>query len=136
LAFTRAQTAWGRAFTPPYRTLWITLRSINWSLPLGEFGSMMWAIEFASSIVFLALPLYLLRGYHKALPIYALMLILMPLSTGVTTGMNRYAAVAFPGFFALAGFGENRAVDRLLVFGSALLLGVFKVAFSNGYMII
>lgn len=135
MAFMRAQSAWGRSFTMPHRTLWAAVTSINWSLPLGNFGNTNWAFEFSMGIVFLALPLLLLRGFHKALPIFALLLILMPLTTGVVAGMPRYAAVAFPSFFALAKLGENRAADRLIVFGSALLLGLLKVAFSNGFMI-
>jgi hypothetical protein len=45
----------------------------------------------------------------------------------------RCEVVAFPSFFALARFGEDRGVDRLIVFGSALFLGLFKLAFANGF---
>jgi Gpi18-like mannosyltransferase len=135
-AFSKGQVAWGRSFTPPYQTLWTTLKSINWSLPIGQFGNTIWAIEFVSSIAFLALPFALLRGHHKALPIYAFLVILMPLTTGTTMGMVRYEVIAFPSFFVLASLGERRSIDRLLVFASALLLIVFKLAFANGYSII
>jgi len=82
------------------------------------------------------LALFLLRGgYHKSLPIYALLLILMPLSTGSMMSMLRCEVVAFPAFFALAGFGKTREVDRLIIYGSATFLSLFKLASSNGYFL-
>jgi|GEM_PF-6334125 len=135
-AFSKAQVAWGRSFTMPYRTLWNAITQIHWSLPYGNFGNTFWACDVVMSLVFLALPFFLLRGFHKALPIYSLLLILMPLTTGITAGMSRYAVVAFPAFFVLARFGEKRAVDRWIVFSSSLLLCLLKIAFSNGFMVI
>jgi Gpi18-like mannosyltransferase len=135
-AFSKAHTTWGRSYMAPYRTLWNAITSIDWSLPLGNFGNTMWAMEVISSLMFLALPLFLLRGYHKALPIYSLLLILMPLSTGSMLSMLRCEVVAFPAFFALAGFGRTREVDRLIIYGSAMFLALFKLASSNHYNIL
>jgi hypothetical protein len=63
-------------------------------------------------------------------------LVLMPLSTGTVMSMMRLELVCFPGFFALARLGENRSVDRLIVFGSGLLLALMKVGFSNAYPVL
>jgi hypothetical protein len=134
-AFSKAHSAWGRSYLPPYLTLWRALRSIVWRMPYGNFPNTVRAMETVSSLVFLALPFCLLRGFHKALPIYALLTILMPLSTGIVLSMLRCEAVAFPAFFALAKFGEDRRADRLIVYGFALFLAVFKLAFSNGYSV-
>lgn len=135
LAFSKAHSAWGRSYMAPYTTLWNAIAAIDWSLPMGNFGNTIWAMEVTSSLLFLALPLFLLRGYHKALPVYAMLLVVMPLSTGSTMSMLRCEAVVFPAFFVLAGLGRNREFDRLIVCGSALLLGLFKLAFSNGYFL-
>jgi Gpi18-like mannosyltransferase len=134
-AFSKAQSAWGRSYMAPYVTVWRAIRSITWSLPYGNFGNTMWAMETASSLAFLVLPFFLLRGFHKAMPIYAWLLTLMPLMTGLMTSMLRYEVVVFPAFFALARLGENRGVDRLIVYGSSLFLAIFKLAFSNGYFL-
>jgi hypothetical protein len=136
LAFSKAQIAWSRSFTLPHRTLWNTLTSMSRDILVpGNIGQIGATIDLVSSIVFLALPLLLLRSFHKALALYTLLLVLMPLSTGTVTSMTRYQLVAFPGFFALARLGENRSVDRLIVFGSGLLLALMKVGFSNSYPI-
>jgi hypothetical protein len=133
--FSKAHSAWGRSYLPPYVTLWRALRDVNWSLPYGNFGNTVWAMETASSLAFLMLPFGLLRGFHKAMPIYALLIILMPLSTGIVMSMLRCEVVAFPAFFALAKVGADRRADRLIVYASALFLAIFKVAFANGYFL-
>ena len=134
-AFSRAHAAWGRHYTWPQVTLWQSIRSVRWLLPFGILGQAIWAFDTLCAIGFLVLPFLLRRGFHKALPIHALLLTLMPLSTGITMSMGRCVIVAFPAFFALAKLGENRDVDRLIVFGSSLLLALFSVAFSNGYFL-
>ena len=134
-AFSKAHSAWGRSYLPPYVTLWRAMQSVYWSLPYGNFGNTVWALETTSSLVFLVLPFFLLRGFHKALPIYAMLMILMPLSTGIVMSMLRCEVVVFPAFFALAKFGEDRRADRLIVYGFALFLAIFKLAFANGYFL-
>jgi Gpi18-like mannosyltransferase len=135
LAFSQAHAFWKRSYTWPHTTLWNAFKGINWSLPLGDRGDMTWAMELLSSLVFLALPLAIPSGFHKALPALALGLVLMPLSTGHVMSMMRCEVVAFPAFFALARFGSNRGFDRLFLFGSGLFLSVFKIAFANWYFL-
>jgi hypothetical protein len=136
MAFSKAHAAWGRSFQMPYITVWTALRAVDWSFPIESMGNTITALEVVSALAFLALPILLLRrGFHKALPIYAISLILMPLSTGSTMSMMRCEVVSFPAFLALAQLGKNRTLDRLIVFGSALFLGLFKLAFANAYPI-
>jgi hypothetical protein len=135
-AFSKAHTAWGRHYTWPHETLLRSLRQVDWSLPIMNYGKNIQAIDLVSSIAFLALPFFLLRGFHKALPVYAILMIVMPLSTGLTMSIQRCESIIFPSFFVLAKFGENRNVDRFLVLGSALFLSLFKLAFSNGHSFI
>jgi hypothetical protein len=132
LAFTRAHAFWGRSYLAPHLTIWRTLLAIDWTFPLRDHGNTVRAIDLLSSLVFLGLPLLLLRGFHRALPIYALLLIVMPLSTGTVLSMLRCEVVAFPSFFALARLGKNRSVDRWIIYASTLFLVIFKLCFGNG----
>ena len=132
LAFVRAHGAWGRSFASPARALWDSLTHIDWTLPRDHMNAVT-ALDAVTAVLFLALPLRLFRRYDPALPIYALLLILMPLSTGSLKSMMRLEVASFPAFFALAELGERRDADRAIVFLSAIFLGLLNVRFANWY---
>ncbi len=135
-AFSKAHSAWGRNYVWPHQTIIDTFNRINWSLPIDFFAGNILLLDLITAFAFLTLPFLLLKGYHKSLSIYAMLMILMPLSTGITMSLQRVVLVIFPAYLALAKFGKNREIDRLIVFGFALGLGVYKLAFSNGHPIL
>jgi hypothetical protein len=136
IAFSKAHAAWGRSYQLPHITIWNALRAVDWSFPIEDLINTITALEVVTSLAFLGLPFLLPRRFHKALPIYAFLVVLMPLSTGSTLSMMRCEVVAFPAFFALARLGRSRTTDRLMVFGFALFLSLFKLAFANSYLIL
>jgi hypothetical protein len=134
LAFVHSHAAWFRKPTLPHETLIQGFRSIDWSLPF-EVGNTMRVIDCVSAVGFLILPFFLLKTYHKSLAIYSLAVILMPLSSGAVYSMTRFELAAFPSFFGLARLGRNREVDRCIVAGFAIFLGLFSLGFTNWYFI-
>jgi hypothetical protein len=134
LAFLSAHGAWGRSAALPHDTLAQTLSRIDWRLPRDVMNTID-LMDALSAILFLILPLFLFRRADPALPIFSLLLILVPLASGSVKSMLRCECVAFPVFLTLAEFGRNRVVDRALVFGSALLLGVLVLQFANWYWV-
>ncbi len=134
LAFVHVQPAWLRRPTLPHLTLWEGFAGIDWNLPFEAVNTMQ-VLDCMSAIVFLILPLYLLRTFHKSLAIYSLAVMLMPLSSGAVYSMTRFELAAFPSFFVLARLGANRDVDRFIVSASAIFLGLLSLGFSNWYFI-
>lgn len=134
LAFSHAQRFWHRSFTLPPVTLVREFRTLSWVFP-GDPHAMVKMLDLFSSLLFLALPFGLLRGVPKALPLYALLLILMPLATGRVLSMLRLEVVAFPAFLTLAKLGAHRRLDRLFIAASSLFLGLFKLAFASGFFV-
>jgi hypothetical protein len=134
LAFVAAHGAWGRSSAPPHRAVVAALSAMDWSLPRDLVRTITF-LDAASALLFLALPLLLFGRCDPALPIYSLLLILVPLSTGSVKSMMRLESVAFPAFFALARLGANRTADRAIVFASALFLGLFNLLFANWFWV-
>ncbi len=136
LAFLSAHRAWGRSVlgSGAHEFWFADLRHLHWSLPRDMMNTIT-VMDAVSAVVFLILPLFLFGRFDVALPIYSLLLILIPLSTGSLKSMMRCECVAFPVFLVLARFGRSRDVDRALVFGSALFLGLLALQFANWYWV-
>ncbi|MHC5538016.1 mannosyltransferase family protein [Singulisphaera rosea] len=134
LAFVRAHGSWGRSFASPTQALWTALTNIDWSLPRDHVNTVT-AMDAVTAALFLILPFRLFRRYDAALPIYALVLMLMPLATGSLKSMLRLEVVSFPVFLTLAELGKNREVDRVIIFVSAIFLGLLNLRFSNWYWV-
>lgn len=132
LAFVKYQEGWGRSFVFPLKTLANGIREINWSFP-HDWHNMDMFMNLVSSVVFLLCPFLLLGKYDVALPVYSLLLILVPLSTGSLLSLMRFEVVAFPTFFAFAQLGEHRAVDRFITYVFAIFLGLYNILFLNWY---
>jgi hypothetical protein len=134
LAFLHAHESWDRRPTFFPVTIWNGLQAIDWSFPNNE-RNMLKVLDCVTGIGFLVLPFFLFRKVDKAVAIYALLGILMPLSSGGMSSMIRFSVVLFPSFFVLAQWGENRRVDRLIVSASAMFLGLLTLGFTNWYFI-
>lgn len=131
-AFVKYQAGWGRGFTFPLITFFRGIKEIDWTFPHG-YHNMDMFMNLITSIGFLVLPFFLLGKFDIVLPIYALLLVVIPLTTGSLLSLMRFEVVAFPSFFALARLGENRSTDRYIVFTFALFLGLYNLLFANWY---
>ncbi len=134
LAFLKAHAAWGRSFLLPHRTLAGALARTDWSFPRDMMNTITF-MDAVSVVPFLILPLLMFRKFDVSLPIYSLLMVLIPLASGSVKSMMRVEAVAFPAFLALARLGANRDVDRAIVFVSGLFLGLLTIQFANWYWV-
>jgi hypothetical protein len=134
LAFMKAHAAWGRSLLPPYESIRQAFVSTNWSFPR-DMMNVVTFLDAVSALVFLGLAIWSIRVCGLALGLYAVLMVLIPLSSGSVKSMIRCEAVIFPVFFVLARWGRHPTVDRSLVLGFGLLLGVFALQFANWYWI-
>ena len=132
-AFIEAHGSWGRSLGSA-GGLVESLRAIDWSVPRDMMNTIT-LMDAVSAAAFLALPLVLVRRFDPALVVYGVLLIAVPLATGSFKSLMRCEAVSFPAFLALARLADRREVDRAIVFGFALLLGLLSVQFANWYWV-
>lgn len=118
-AFARAQGNWGRSagwFWRPIADFLADPRQVGepWNLIALNFG--------VAVVLLLAGGVLLFRRQWSA-GAYALVSVLLPLSTSSLQSIARYALVVFPLFLALAMAGRRPLVDRTLFGTSVFLLG-------------
>ncbi|MBI5880195.1 MAG: hypothetical protein HZB53_21300 [Chloroflexi bacterium] len=80
----------------------------------------------------LAVSAWQLRRGRASYGVYGLLCVLIPLSTGQTLGLNRFALAAFTVPLALAG-ARSPWVDRAYTLGGALLLALYTMLYVQGY---
>lgn len=126
-AFLHAQQAWGR--TP--RAFWQPLVDYlrNWR-EVGEPWNLL-AFNFAVALLLLVSAALLLVRRQYALGAYAMLSVLLALSSGSLQSIGRYAIVVFPLFFWMAISARSTLVDRLisatLFAGLGWLLALFAL---------
>jgi hypothetical protein len=67
--------------------------------------------------------------------LYALIMLILPLSSESLLGMHRYLLVIFPIFMMMAVLADEHKVHDYVVAISAVLLGTFMAMFANGGLI-
>ncbi len=121
----RAQAAWGRTFTAPWRTL---LHPSAWHEKMGT-------IELACVALFLVLGTGLVVRRRYALGTYALLSLAPILLSGTLMSATRLLLVVFPAFALLAEGGARDRVDRpVLVVFSTVQAALF-IAWSRFYWV-
>lgn len=76
-----------------------------------------------------------IRRLAPGLALYGAAVVILPVITGTLVSLNRYALAATPAFLGLALAGRNPLFDRLWTLASALILGLYLVAFAHGYWV-
>lgn len=126
-AFLHAQQAWGRTPGAFWQPLVDYLR--NWR-EVGEPWNLL-AFNFAVALLLLVSAALLLVRRHYALGAYAMLSVLLALSSGSLQSIGRYAIVVFPLFFWMAISARSTLVDRLisatLFAGLGWLLALFAL---------
>lgn len=121
-----ASRVWGRQLMWP----WEVILNTNYSALFGwDFYRLFLVLLFfyLSSIV--------LKKLGIVYCLYFLLGIIYPLSTGTLACMDRYLAVLFPGFIALAFLGEEAIWDAAIIVFFIIFLAFNVVLFSNGYFV-
>jgi Gpi18-like mannosyltransferase len=118
-AFAGVQGSWNRHASMPWTPLLAFLRNPSVA---GEPWNLI-ALNFIAALLILAAAIWFLARSDWPHGSYALLSLLLPLSSGSLQSMGRYAAVAFPLFIALAFLGRRAAIDRVIVAVSIALFG-------------
>ncbi len=122
----RIQVAWGKLSSAPWETIFRPLYPYPVVTPVER-------------LLMLALLVVAILGFRRlrdrGLALYALVMLLAPLFTGVLNSSARYAAVVFPLFMTLAVLGETRRVDFLIKMTSLSLLVAAMAAWSRFYWV-
>lgn len=124
---------WARTARIPFEPVWD--EAVNIMLPRLLEGRwrpfvMVWLINWASIISTTVISLLAWRRLGAAYGLYPLVALLVPLSSG-TLSFSRFTLVMFPVVMMLAHWGRFPPLDRALLVGSALLLGVFGAMYVN-----
>ena len=133
LAFFHAQSTWGKNVLGfPLSALWRDFSAIfRQNFLKGD--TYMWrvSIDAIAGVFVLLLIIPIWRKLNANYALFALLNLLVPITTGSTQSLSRYALSIFPIFFVLAIWGENEYVDMIITVGSLVLLAVLFTVFAN-----
>ncbi|MFN8529665.1 MAG: hypothetical protein U0670_13735 [Anaerolineae bacterium] len=130
IAFSTTQAAWGREMLGPLAIVW---RDMTGFLRGNFLTGDIWYHVFIDLSAFfgvLLISVAIWRRLGASYALYCLISILIPASSG-TGSLSRYALVVFPMFMMLGVWGRYQWLDRLLLIGFSMLLGVLTSVFVN-----
>ena len=128
--FLTSQANWQREF-------FALVPKILWERYLGVFsldqvGTRFFAqqaLELIAVLFFVIILIYSIGKLRSTYIFYCLLLLLMPLSTGVLTSFPRYFILAFPLFFSFATLSRNQLFEKFLFVFFVLFQGLFFTLF-------
>ncbi len=129
LAFKGAMAAWGRKAGLFLDPLFEYLRqpgeiAAHWNFKL---------VNFLAVILALACGMVLLKRRQYPLALYALLSLLVALSSALLQSQARYAMVVFPVYIVLAGWGRRAKVDQLIRAVFVALFALMTALFAGHY---
>jgi hypothetical protein len=77
----------------------------------------------------------LVRRREWALALYALLSVVLPLSSGLLQSFDRYALAFFPVFMALGIVATSERLDQVIRFVFVILLGLMTALFAANFTI-
>lgn len=130
LAFNTTQSAWGRQMLGPVA---IVLRDLSGLLRQNFLTGEIWyhvLLDLGAFFAVLFTVWAIWRRMGAGYGIYVLLAILIPMSSG-SGSLTRYVLVIFPFFMMLAHWGRHTVLDRALLVGFSVFLGIFTTIFVN-----
>jgi hypothetical protein len=128
LAFIEVQAAWGRQNIGPVAVITKSFTSLLSTEINKGWLTLFW--NTASLLCFLALTPFIWFRLGEGYAIFVLITLLLP-ATSATGSMIRYVLTAFPAFMLFGWWGRREGVDRALLTGFTIFLGVFVTIFVN-----
>ena len=131
--FLNAQAnGWARPNRNPISALWEESTFMIPYILRGELTTfvMVWIVNIAALIVTAVVSIAAWRRLGASYGLYSLLVILIPLASG-TMSLPRYLLILFPVPMMLANWGRNSTLDRLILIGGALLMGIFAATYAN-----
>ena len=131
LKFMEVQENWGRGERGPLEALNEDLKQIRLpALRRGEVSS-----QVLINFVFFWPPFFLVpfiwRRMGASYGLYSLLTLTIPVSTGITMSISRYALVMFPMFMLLAHWMRHRWVATAVLVTFSIFLGILFTIFAN-----
>jgi hypothetical protein len=130
IAFQTTQAAWGRKTVGPVAAILKDLAG----LAGGDFfkGDIWYHVilDVGAFCAVVVMALVVWRRLGASYALYSLISIVIPASSG-TGSLSRYTVVIFPVFMMLGLWGRRQWVDRALIVGFSILLGVLTSMFVN-----
>lgn len=130
IAFNTTQAAWGREMLGPVA---IVLRDLGGLLRQNFLTGEIWyhvLLDLGAFFAVLFTVWAIWRRMGAGYGIYVLLAILIPMSSG-SGSLTRYVLVIFPFFMMLAHWGRHTVLDRALLVGFSVFLGIFTTIFVN-----
>jgi len=130
VAFSTTQSAWGREMVGPIAIIIQDIRALgNTNLLSGEIWyHIIFDLGAFFTVLFMAVTIW--RRLGESYAIYSVLSVLIPASSG-SQSLIRYILVIFPVFMLLAHWGRNTYLDRILMIGFSVFLGIFTTIFVN-----
>jgi len=130
VAFSTTQSAWGREMLGPWTIIWRDLSGLIG----GDFlrGEIWWHVILDLSAYFavLGISVVVWKRLGASYALYCVISIVIPSMSG-TTSLSRYALVIFPVFMMLGYWGQRQWLDRALITGFSVMLGILTAMFVN-----
>ncbi len=133
LAFTHVQAHWNRHLDFPWTSLWRSFHLIIASRDLPTIAGQ--CIELAFTVLLVTTAVVGLRRMRPSYSAYALMSIVVPLSSSSLMSTPRFALAVFPMFFVLAIWGRNDQTHTIILAWMLPLLGLFTALYANWYWV-
>ncbi len=129
--FLEAQAAWDKQAGGSPLQLVRDFASGLQALSRGDF-TLYWVLPDAlAGLAALTVTPFVWRRFGLNYAIYTALCLLVPILSGNSQSLMRYVLVVFPIFLLLAQWGRRDYVDKVIVVGFCVLLGVFFTVFVN-----
>ncbi len=134
LGFLHAQAAWDRPdLISPVTTIWLEFQSVmKQSFTQGDAHLWLPSLNLLAALLGIALTPFIWRRLGESYALYTILSVLIPAATGTLYSFARYVVVIFPIFAMLGIWGRNSLVDRSLIIGFSLFLGILTSIFVIG----
>ncbi len=142
VAFEYALNLGGMSFFETQQALWgrVPLRFDEWARQLDWDHLVQYSAAQVNFVLDVGLALFVLavsalcaRRWRLSYAVYAVLCVLLPLSTVQTNSLDRYALAAFTVPLFLARYGEREWLDRAYTMAATLLLALYTLLFVQGY---
>ena len=128
LAFIETHAAWGRVNIGPVGVIINNIKVLSIGVVNKGWLTNFWNLT--SLLLFLGMVPFIWKKIGEGYAIYVLIMLLVPASSA-TGSMVRYVLTSFPAFMLLGWWGRKEILDRSLMSGFSLFLGMFVVVFVN-----
>jgi hypothetical protein len=131
IQFFTVQKLWGREINLDSAAR--ALKDVNTGFHLNQPSNLILRLDALTTIGGIIAAAMLAYRRYFPLALYSLLVIVIPLTSGQTTGMIRYIMAAFPVFMLTGSLLKNRSVFIVVLLISVLALGKLSLYYLNNF---